>query len=146
MHLQAGATDNVGVVKVDFEEETLDSSRLAVERTFADHRTKLASFTAAPFVWESAPMPSDKIFAAHHTYVVSAYDAAGNRTTVSKAFNAAAPVIGSFTSSAASLPIGGGDVTLGGPPPAPIRRTTPTRWSSTKASATSSAAAARRCT
>lgn len=112
VHLAATASDNVGVVKVDFSEQTVDGTRLAIDRSFSNVATKLASFVAPAYVWDSAPMPPDKIYATHHVYSATAYDAAGNSTTVSKGLSASAPSITSFTTSAASLPAGGGNVTL----------------------------------
>ncbi|MGZ5758645.1 MAG: beta strand repeat-containing protein [Caldimonas sp.] len=119
VHLEATASDNVGVTKVAIVEEAIVSVNLKFLNTFADLKTTVATFTASPYIWESAPMSPDQLFADHHSYSATAYDAAGNRKTVAQAFNAATPAITSFSASPASLPAGGGDVTLSWTTPGP---------------------------
>ena len=119
VHLEATASDNVGVTKVAIVEEAIVSVNLLITQTFTDLRTTVATFTAPPYIWESAPMSPDQLFADHHSYSATAYDAAGNRKTVAQPFNAAMPAITSFAATPASLPAGGGDVTLSWTTPGP---------------------------
>ncbi|HWK82920.1 MAG TPA: DUF1565 domain-containing protein, partial [Caldimonas sp.] len=119
VHLEATASDNVGVTKVAIVEEAIVSVNLKFLNTFADLKTTVATFTAPPYIWESAPMSPDQLYADHHSYSATAYDAGGNRTTIAQPFNATTPAITSFSASPASLPVGGGDVTLSWTTPGP---------------------------
>jgi hypothetical protein len=119
VHLEATASDNVGVTKVAIVEESIVSVNLQITQTFVDLKSTVATFTAPPYIWESAPMSPDQLYADHHSYSATAYDAAGNRKTAAQAFNAATPAITSFIVSPASLPVGGGDVTLSWTTPGP---------------------------
>jgi Right handed beta helix region len=119
VQLQATASDNVAVTKVEIVEEAIVSVNIKFLNTFVDLKTTVATFTAPPYIWESAPMSPDQLYADHHSYSATAYDAGGNRTTVAQPFNAATPAITSFTATPASLPVGGGNVTLSWTTPGP---------------------------
>ena len=112
VHFQVTATDNTGVVKVDLSEQSVVSVRLATTNTFAYVTNKVATFSAPPYAWDSAPMPPDQLYADHHSYAATAYDAAGNKASVGQQFNAQTPAITSFVATPATLPAGGGDVHL----------------------------------
>ena len=112
LHLVATASDNVGVTKVQLFDESVVTANLAHSNIFVDLKSSVATFTAPPYVWDSAPMSPDQLYAAHHSYSATAFDAAGNMKTAALGFNALTPAITSFVATPATLPAGGGDVNL----------------------------------
>lgn len=112
LHLVATASDNVGVTKVQLFDESIVTVNLVNTNIFTDLKSKVATFTAPPYVWDSAPMSPDQLYAAHHSYSATAFDAAGNMKTAALGFNALTPAINSFVATPATLPAGGGDVNL----------------------------------
>ena len=104
--LTATASDNVRVSGVKLEKATVAGSPpMGVI-------VPLASFSAAPYTWTSAPMLLAQIDGA--TYVAKAYDAAGNVGYFSRVLSPApaAPTIASFAASPATVAFGGGTATL----------------------------------
>ena len=112
LHLVATASDNVGVTKVQLFDESIVTANLAHSNIFVDLKSNVATFTAPPYVWDSAPMSPDQLYAAHHSYSATAFDAAGNMKTATLGFSALTPAITSFVATPPTLPAGGGDVNL----------------------------------
>ena len=108
--LTANATDNVGVSKVVFVQS----------KTFSGGANVLATLTAPPYVWQSAPMLLTDIYGevcgaigcdSNYWYAV-ATDAAGNEGWGLAGAGAGAPVIDTFIATPAQVPSGGGSVVL----------------------------------
>jgi hypothetical protein len=118
VHLALVATDNVGITKVVFSEKRQTRASTLVTSPFSTSPTTLATYMAPPYVWDSAPMTPDQARSTSHSYTATAYDAGGNRATVSSMFTATAPSISSFVASPTTLPVGGGDVVLSWTTPA----------------------------
>ncbi len=110
--LAANATDDVGVIKVALVkwENVVDP----VTQVMSVVQTGLAQFvtsgTAVNSTWTSPPMPLSDIYGRY--YVARAWDAAGNKGANVVSMFEGAPTIASFTATPASLPVGGGNVTL----------------------------------
>ena len=107
--LSANATDNVGVTSVKFVKTTTNTGL-----SYSVIDTTLAQFVAAPYTWTSAPMPLADIQGYTINYSATAADAAGNTTTKGALLFAAdaVPAVTSFAATPATVPSGGGDVTL----------------------------------
>lgn len=104
LRLVATASDNTGVTRVGFVKWTSAAAPNLI--TKAD----LASFVAGPYQWESAPMPYEQVYGS--SYLATAEDAAGNIATATMYLSQTTPSITGFSVSPATLPYGGGDVTL----------------------------------
>ena len=113
VHLEATATDNLLLKRVELSEETVHPGNPILGQPFVILKSALGSFPAAPtYVWESAPMPVDQIYSGQHYFYAKAFDAAGNQATASQTFDAATPLITSFTATPSTAAFGGQPVTL----------------------------------
>ncbi len=101
--LDAVATDDIRIASVNFRQSVFSASPPMVASV------ALATVTVPPYRFVSAEMPLSSIYGGR--YAADAYDGAGNTAHAVKSLPAL-PTIASFTATPATLPVGGGNVTL----------------------------------
>jgi Protein of unknown function (DUF1565) len=108
LQLTADATDNLGITAVSFSQWTVSGN--PTNSTVVITKTTLASVATGPYTFTSAALPHAQLYDSH--YIATAVDGAGNLGVASVFLTEAPPAIATFTATPASLPIGGGAVTL----------------------------------
>jgi Protein of unknown function (DUF1565) len=108
LQLTADATDNVAINELSFSQWTVSGN--PTNSTVVIAKTTLASLATGPFTFTSAALPNASLYNSH--YIATAVDGAGNLAVASVFLTQGRPAIATFTATPASLPIGGGAVTL----------------------------------